>query len=542
MDDRELQTEELIALESTLREGKLTRLSDWNDTEVDISGVVQIDFFGTENKGVRIEGTCDDGTKFSDVLKIIPPVQLYFVFPPRYPMTRMPKLNAKCIWMDEELQRDMEIDLCQLCLDNMTMPVLYSCCQVIEQRVNNIEVIDLNKAVILKTDKTKTVEWLRNEIKNESLKAKKEVFDYTMFECEVCFNEYCGTHCYRFRPCKHVFCKQCVGDYFRVTVSGIVSRTLRCLADNCDVEAPQYMIREVLEPELFDKYENAILEKAIREMDDVVECPKPNCQKVAYVNDREMNLASCSYCNFHFCNVCKQTFHGIEPCKLKAGDQEKIIQEWNESNEEQKELMAKRFGGMKNLKEIIERLQNQQWMEANSKPCPKCKVKIEKNAGCHKMHCTKCDSMFCWLCSAILNKENPYKHFKEGACEGRLFEGVVPVEDFDPFGNVELADGDYEEGEEEEVAIFRDRHPYIRAIFNAREIRHLHRVFRDEARPNIRDNFMRILPLFALPDERAAQNAAPNNGAPANVDEMGPQNLQRVNEFIDAMRVPNPNP
>jgi len=44
---------------------------------------------------------------------------------------------------------------------------------------------------------------------------------------------------------------------------------------------------------------------------------------------------------------------------------------------------------------------NVMWKAQNTKPCPQCKVNIEKNHGCRHMTCKKCHFQFCWIC---LNK------------------------------------------------------------------------------------------------------------------------------------------
>lgn len=54
----------------------------------------------------------------------------------------------------------------------------------------------------------------------------------------------------------------------------------------------------------------------------------------------------------------------------------------------------------------------------NTKPCPQCGNRIEKNAGCMHMYC-KCTYQFCWVCLG-----NHWAHnFKEGVChEGKAFD------------------------------------------------------------------------------------------------------------------------
>jgi ariadne-1 len=38
------------------------------------------------------------------------------------------------------------------------------------------------------------------------------------------------------------------------------------------------------------------------------------------------------------------------------------------------------------------------WILANTKKCPKCSIRIEKNQGCNHMTCRSCQYDFCWTC------------------------------------------------------------------------------------------------------------------------------------------------
>lgn len=52
-------------------------------------------------------------------------------------------------------------------------------------------------------------------------------------------------------------------------------------------------------------------------------------------------------------------------------------------------------------KEREERLLNENLGNLPFKKCPKCKVLIEKYAGCNAVKCTNCSIAFCWLCNFI---------------------------------------------------------------------------------------------------------------------------------------------
>ena len=75
-------------------------------------------------------------------------------------------------------------------------------------------------------------------------------------------------------------------------------------------------------------------------------------------------------CTFVYCIKCQKAAHAPAPCAL--------IARWTEKNQSESE--------------------NANWLQVNTKPCPKCKRRIEKNNGCNHMTCSICRHGFCWIC------------------------------------------------------------------------------------------------------------------------------------------------
>jgi ariadne-1 len=46
------------------------------------------------------------------------------------------------------------------------------------------------------------------------------------------------------------------------------------------------------------------------------------------------------------------------------------------------------------------------WEQKNTKPCPKCASRIEKDGGCNHMTCKNCNHEFCWICGHEWNSHN----------------------------------------------------------------------------------------------------------------------------------------
>eukprot|EP00727_Mastigamoeba_balamuthi_P011887 m51a1_g7320 hypothetical protein (485) ;mRNA; r:146763-148621 len=80
--------------------------------------------------------------------------------------------------------------------------------------------------------------------------------------------------------------------------------------------------------------------------------------------------ASCA-CGWRFCFLCSREWHSPVPCA--------VLQMWNDKSLDPDAQLS------------------MDWVTANTKRCPKCGERIEKNQGCNHMIC-KCRHEFCWLC------------------------------------------------------------------------------------------------------------------------------------------------
>ena len=55
-------------------------------------------------------------------------------------------------------------------------------------------------------------------------------------------------------------------------------------------------------------------------------------------------------------------------------------------------------------------------LQAHVKPCPKCKVPVEKNGGCNLVHCRSCRQCFCWLCGAKTGTAHTWERIEGHTC------------------------------------------------------------------------------------------------------------------------------
>ena len=241
----------------------------------------------------------------------------------------------------------------------------------------------------------------------------------------------------------HVFCVRCLQDFYNnaITEGDLVS--VRCLTPGCAKKraearsekgrktrsqlSPSELLQIPLEREMVIRYVN-LKHKADLESDkNTIYCPRKWCQGAARSkkhrkpdgleevesdegdadSDAEESkgkfragkdlLCICEDCSYAFCSRCYQGWHGeFTLCVPMTKN--------GEMTEEDKASM--------------------EYLKLHTTPCPTCAAPAQKTHGCNHMICFKCNSHFCYLCSAWLEPENPYKHYnsQNTGCYMRLWE------------------------------------------------------------------------------------------------------------------------
>lgn len=256
--------------------------------------------------------------------------------------------------------------------------------------------------------------------------------------------------------CGHVFCVQCLQDFYNNAITEGDVASVQCLEPSCASKrekaareqagpgkkrrlktfiSPSELLQIPLEHDMVKRYVT-LKHKAELESDkNTVYCPRPWCQGAARskkhkkpeglefveASDDESDeeqpgqapdkkskelanrdlLAICEDCGFAFCSRCGQSWHGEFKYCIPKERKDEITEEEKASLE---------------------------YLKMHTTPCPTCAAPCQKTQGCNHMRCFKCQTHFCYLCSAWLNPENPYQHFnvqpsgEVNSCFMRLWE------------------------------------------------------------------------------------------------------------------------
>ena len=264
------------------------------------------------------------------------------------------------------------------------------------------------------------------------LKAKRETFESETYECGICLEPKKGLACHRLLSCSHVFCIECLQDFYNSLITEGDVGNVKCMAPYCgkhpdDTSAqgidrtlePSELLQIPLEQETVQRYVKLKRKKRLESDRSTIWCPRTWCQGPAVCPNRKKGedgaietfdkttkpellpppaerLAICEDCTLAFCIVCKKSWHG-EFFVCFPRDRFELTEEEQAS---------------------------EKYMMLHTQPCPTCSAPAQKTHGCNHMICFKCNTHFCYLCGSYLLKDNPYQHYNtiKSSCYMRLWE------------------------------------------------------------------------------------------------------------------------
>mmetsp|Transcript_47946 Transcript_47946/g.71013 ORF Transcript_47946/g.71013 Transcript_47946/m.71013 type:complete len:515 (-) Transcript_47946:313-1857(-) len=211
---------------------------------------------------------------------------------------------------------------------------------------------------------------LQRGLKRRSPDAKRPTEDSRTRTCDICCMEDLTDEQMYSLPCDHEFCRDCWGIFLSGKIKeGPSCIDAKCPYDNC-VERVAVSDVQAINPTLVDSWRHYITCSFVDLNPLYRFCPGPGCTMVATSKGIVFGDAEC-ICGAKFCIKC-----GNEPHRpIQCTDLKEWISEFNAGDE--------------------------RWMLANTKQCPECGVRIEKNQGCNFMRCAKCSCRFCWVCMKL---------------------------------------------------------------------------------------------------------------------------------------------
>ncbi|XP_037625597.1 E3 ubiquitin-protein ligase RNF14-like [Sebastes umbrosus] len=243
---------------------------------------------------------------------------------------------------------------------------------------------------------------------------KQRAFATTVFDCGVCFVGWLGSDSVKLPECGHIFCRACLAEFCKVQITDGNVKGVTCPEPDCPATPTPAQVRRLVGEELFSRYDRLLLQLTLDSMGDVVYCPRRSCG-TAVIVEKSSNAALCSVCAFAFCVFCKKTYHGTSDCQTKRSTKIQEAQEanadlpqskeglmalWDDysgGSKERRRLLESRYGRYI-MRRTVEDYLSSDWVDSNSKHCPHCFCRIEKNGGCNHMTCSQCGQRFCWAC------------------------------------------------------------------------------------------------------------------------------------------------
>ncbi|KAI9727170.1 MAG: translation termination inhibitor protein itt1 [Chrysothrix sp. TS-e1954] len=367
----------------------------------------------------------------------LPPLHLSIILPNGYPEETPPifKVTVKPGWIPNTVAQRL-VDKGEALWEEFgRSQVVYAYIDFLQQEVEHAFGLE-NGGLVLN-------DGMKDDMVSYDKAVKRRKFEEGTFACGICLEPKKGAMCYRLRHCGHVFCVQCLQDFFNNAITEGDVSSVKCMDFGCGKQKgaqgpskprllhPTELLEIPLQLKQVRRYVDMKLKKMLESDPDTVYCPREWCQgparskKYARFQTHDLStfpedsddddkddkdkeeattgliikerLARCSKCSFAFCCVCLKGWHGdYLACRppRPVGTM---------SDEEKASI---------------------EFIRLHTSPCPTCNSPTQKKEGCNHMICAKCNTHYCYLCSSWLNKDHPYHHFNTYGtpCYYKLFD------------------------------------------------------------------------------------------------------------------------
>lgn len=373
----------------------------------------------------------------------LPPITLHIDLPEPYPNDEPPKvqLTTQHDWLPKEKLAELEAEVANLWEEYGHCQILFSYIDSLQQAAERG--FDFHHSaegcLVLPAGQESTLVAF-------AVKKEQETFNKGTFDCGICLEPKKGSACYRMNRCGHVFCRQCLQDFYHDAIKEGNIIGVECLDPDCgalDADGrrmrvkkhrlvhPRELLAMGIEESMVRRYVEMKRKKKLESDKTTVYCPRTWCNHPAksdkyppipadlstYVDNESSSddddaptqpskandtvqrvdrLAVCEKCQLAFCRVCYRGWHGeYIRCYPRNPD----------------ELSA-------------EEKASYDYIAQHTSPCPYCQAAVSKTMGCNHMQCFQCQTHFCYLCSSYLLPDNPYMHFNKAGstCYQRLWE------------------------------------------------------------------------------------------------------------------------
>ncbi|XP_029439896.1 E3 ubiquitin-protein ligase RNF14-like [Rhinatrema bivittatum] len=420
-EDRDAQEDELLSLASIFPEEDFKRAESSQGGEIRVCLELPPDF------RIFVSGDSAENLQkysFEHSVCFLPPVFLNFEFPADYPSASAPEFTLHCMWLSPVQLTALCKQLDNLWNENRGCVVLFTWMQFLkEETMGHLHIVSpyelriydpgmqhrksLGSNSCAESDSAEGEAVDERAVQVESLSSlirnildfdqtqQKKCFVSKRHMCNICFSEKLGSECMHFRVCQHVYCSACLKDFFEIQIKEGHVQYLNCPEPECKSVATPAQVKELVDEQMFSRYDRLLLQSSLDLMADVVYCPRLSCQ-TPVMQEPGCTLGICSNCCYPFCTLCKMTYHGVSPCKLTAEEEE--------ASKEPEYISPK--SNLRNWKQKAwQEKQSATYIKQETNPCPRCAAPIQKNGGCDHMFCSNCGCNFSWSVNLLSSKK-----------------------------------------------------------------------------------------------------------------------------------------